>query len=196
MDGRGVEPLRGEGKRWARLGLGRCGGGEAAVPRGDGGRCAVGGSSVKLTALGLVPPGAEAGRLPHRRGVSSVLALGRRPLASAFADSTAAGPSYFLAISVRASRSACCLSKRSDCRTRSGCDLASRGLGEGARGRGEAARLGVRDIDLAELIHAKDFGPSPVPRTGEEEARAPAGSKSRRIGDRKSVSVWGDNQRK
>jgi hypothetical protein len=25
----------------------------------------------------------------------------------------------------------------------------------------------VRDI-LAELIHAKDFGPSPVPRTGEE----------------------------
>lgn len=180
MDGRGVEPpLRGEGKRWARLGLGRCGGGEAAVPRGDGGRCAVGGSSVKLklTALGLVPPGAEVGRLPHRRGVSSVLALGRRPLASAFADSTAAGPSYFLAISVRVSRSACCLSKRSDCRTRSGCDLASRGLGEGARGRGEAARLGVRDIDLAELIHAKDFGPSPVPRTGEEEARAPAGSK-------------------
>ena len=176
VDGRGVAPpLRGEGNRWARLGLGRCGGGEAAVPRGDGCRCAVGGSNVKLTALGLVPTGAEAGRLLHRRGVSSVLALGRRPLASAFADSTAAGPSYFLAISVRVSRSACCLSKRSDCRTRSGCDL--RGLGEGARGRGEAARLGVRDIDLAELIHAKDFGPSPVPRTGEEEARAPAGSK-------------------
>ena len=168
--------LRGEAKRCARLGLGRCGGGEAAVPRGDGGRCAVGGSSVKLklTALGLVPPGAEVGRLPHRRGVSSVLALGRRPLASAFADSTAAGPSYFLAISVRASRSACCLSKRSDCRTRSGCDLtASRGLGEGARGRGEAARLGVRDIGLAELIHAKDFGPSPVPRTREEELALP-----------------------
>ena len=180
MDARGVEPplmLRGEAKRCARLGLGRCGGGEAAVPRGDGGRCAIGGSSVKLTALGLVPTGAEAGRLSHRRGVSSVLALGRRPLASAFADSTAAGPSYFLAISVRASRSACCLSKRSDCRTRSGCDLAaSRGLGEGARGRGEAARLGVRDIGLAEPIHAKDFGPSPVPRTGEEEARAPARS--------------------
>lgn len=164
MDGRGVEPpLHGEGKRWARLELGRCGGGEAAV---------LGGSSVKLTALGLVPPGAEAGRLLHRRGVSSVLALGRLPLASAFADSTA-GPSYFLAISVRVSRSACCLSKRSDCRTRKGCALASRGLGEGARGRGEAARLGVRDIDLAELIHAKDVGPSPVPRTGEEEARAP-----------------------
>ena len=180
MDARGVEPplmLRGEAKRCARLGLGRCGGGEAAVPRGDGGRCAVGGSSVKLTALGLLPPGAEAGRLLHRRGVSSVLALGRRPLASAFADSTAAGPSYFLAISVRASRSACCLSKRSDCRTRSGCDLA------GSRGLGEAARLGVRDIDLAEPIYAKDFGPSPVPRTGEEEARAPArSSKSRRIG--------------
>ena len=187
MDARGVEPplmLRGEAMRCARLGLGRCGGGEAAVPRGDGGRCAVGGSSVKLTALGLLPPGAEAGRLLHRRGVSSVLALGRRPLASAFADSTAAGPSYFLAISVRASRSACCLSKRSDCRTRSGCDLAgSRGLGEGARRRGEAARLGVRDIGLAEPIHAKDFGPSPVPRIREEEARAPArSSKSRRIG--------------
>jgi hypothetical protein len=124
VDGRGVQPpLHGEGKRWARLGLGRCGGGEVAVPRGDGGRCEVGGSSVKLTALGLVPPGAEAGRQPHKRGVSSVLALGRRPLASAFADSTA-GPSYFLAISVRVSRSACCLSKRSACRTRSGWDLA------------------------------------------------------------------------
>ena len=141
VDSRGVEPpLRGEEERWARLELGRCGGGEAAVPRGDGGRCGVGSSRVKLTAVGLVPPGADAGLLPHRRGVSSVLALGRRPLASAI------GTSYFLAICVRVSRSACCLSKRSDCSTRSGCVLASRGLGDGARGRGEAARLGVRDI--------------------------------------------------
>ena len=142
VDSRGVEPpLRGEEERWARLEPGRCGGGEAAAPRGDGGRCAVGSSRVKLTAVGLVPPGAEAGLSPHmRRGVSSVLAPGRRPLASA------TGASYFFAICVSVSRSACCLSKRSDCSTRSGCDLASRGLGEGARGRGEAARLVVRDI--------------------------------------------------
>jgi hypothetical protein len=144
-----------------RLELGRCGGGEAAAPRGDGGLCGVGTSRVKLTEVGLLPPGADTGLPPHRRGVSSVLALGRRPLASACADN-ATGASYFLAIAVMVSRSACCRSKRSDCSTRSGCVLASRGLGEGARGlgegargRGEAARVVVRDIPNAGRFGAR-----------------------------------------